>query len=52
MFFKMFHSQDSLIVSELLKIMTTVSNVMIEVYIYCYLFELVDAEVRVIKNKN
>lgn len=43
----MFHSEEPLIVSELIKIMTTVSNVMLEVYIYCYLFEHVDAKVGV-----
>lgn len=48
----MFNSKESLIVTEIMKLGSTVSNVAIEVFIFCYLFELIDDKVIVIKKKN
>ncbi|XP_060881539.1 uncharacterized protein LOC132953015 [Metopolophium dirhodum] len=37
-----FNSKESFIIAEIMKIVMTVSNVTMEVFIFCYLFELID----------
>ncbi|XP_025204161.1 odorant receptor 67a [Melanaphis sacchari] len=39
-----FHSKESYIIAEIMKIVMTVSNVTIEVFIFCYLFELINSK--------
>lgn len=47
----MFKSEESFIVIEVIKVMMTALSVTVEVFIFCYLFELVDNKVRTIRMK-
>lgn len=49
--FQMFKSEESFIVIEVIKVMMTALSVTVEVFIFCYLFELVDNKVRTIRMK-
>lgn len=48
---QIFHSKESFIIAEIMKIVMTVSNVTMEVFIFCYLFELIDNKVCECSNK-